>query len=93
MDDLSLPEPQPEVELKRITSEAYRIAQEKMGKADAEATRIYAQAYANDPEFYSFVKSLGVYEKTMDKGTALVLSTDSDFLKYFKSYKDEGLVR
>jgi len=80
-------------ELKRITSEAYRIAQEKMGKADAEATRIYAQAYARDPEFYSFVKSLGVYEKTMDKETSLLLSTDSDFLKFFKSYRDVSRVQ
>jgi membrane protease subunit HflC len=82
-----------EKELKRITSEAYKIAQEKMGKADAEATGIYAQAYAKDPEFYMFVKSLGVYEKTMDKETSLLLSTDSDFLKFFKSYRDEGLVK
>ncbi|MCF8144019.1 MAG: protease modulator HflC [Deltaproteobacteria bacterium] len=80
-------------ELKRITSEAYRIAQEKMGKADAEATTIYAQAYDKSPEFYSFVKSLGVYEKTMDKDTSLILSTDSDFLRFFKSYRDEGVVR
>jgi len=79
-------------ELKRITSEAYRTAQEKMGKADAEATTIYAQAYARDPEFYMFVKSLGVYEKTMDKETSLLLSTDSDFLRFFKSYKDGSRV-
>jgi membrane protease subunit HflC len=82
-----------EKELKRITSEAYKIAQEKMGKADAEATAIYAQAYAKDPKFYMFVKSLGVYEKTMDKETSLLLSTDSDFLKFFKSYRDEGLIK
>jgi membrane protease subunit HflC len=82
-----------EKELKRITSEAYKIAQEKMGKADAEATGIYAQAYAKDPGFYMFVKSLGVYEKTMDKETSLLLSTDSDFLKFFKSYREEGVVK
>jgi len=82
-----------EKELKRITSEAYKIAQEKMGKADAEATAIYAQAYAKDPEFYMFVKSMGVYEKTMDKETSLILSTDSDFLRFFKSYRDQGLVK
>jgi modulator of FtsH protease HflC len=64
-----------------------------MGKADAEATTIYAQAYDKSPEFYSFVKSLGVYEKTMDKDTSLILSTDSDFLRFFKSYRDEGVVR
>ena len=76
-----------EKELKRITSEAYKVAQEKMGKADAESTMIYAQAYSQDPEFYSFVKSLDVYEKTMDKESSLLLSTDSDFLQFFKSYK------
>ncbi|MBW1781043.1 MAG: protease modulator HflC [Deltaproteobacteria bacterium] len=77
-----------EKELKRITSEAYKTAQEKMGKADAESTMIYARAYDKDPEFYSFVKSLSVYEKTMDKETSLLLSTDSDFLRFFKSYQE-----
>ena len=71
-------------ELKKITSEAYKTAQEIMGKADAESTMIYAQAYENDPDFYSFVKSLDVYQNAMDSKTFLLLSTDSDFLKYFK---------
>ncbi|HDZ89545.1 MAG: protease modulator HflC [Deltaproteobacteria bacterium] len=78
-----------EKELKRITSEAYRTAQEIMGKADAESTRIYASAYSRDPPFYSFLKSLEVYQKTMDKESTLLLSTDSDFLQFFKSYKPE----
>ena len=82
-----------EKELKRITSEAYKVAQEIMGKADAQATEIYAQAYAKDPEFYMFVKSMGVYEKTLDKETSLLLSTDSDFLKFFKSYREEGVLK
>lgn len=76
-----------ERDLKQITSEAYRKAQEIKGKADAEATRIYAQAYNKDPDFYSFVKTLDIYRKTMNKDSCLVLSTDSDFLKYFKGYK------
>ena len=73
-----------EKDLKKITSEAYKTAQEIMGKADAESTMIYAQAYENDPDFYSFVKSLDVYQNAMDSKTFLLLSTDSDFLKYFK---------
>jgi membrane protease subunit HflC len=73
-------------DLKKITSEAYRTAQEIKGKADAESTLIYAQAYNKDPDFYSFLKSLEVYEGTMDKESSLVLSTSSDFLKYFKGY-------
>ena len=73
-------------ELKKITSEAYKTAQEIMGKADAESTLIYAKAYDKDPDFYSFVKSLDVYQKTMDDKSFLLLSTDSDFLRYFKGY-------
>ena len=76
-----------EKELKRITSEAYRTAQVIKGKADAEATMIYAQAYNRDPDFYYFLKSLDVYKETMDKDTSLVLSTDSDFLKYLRDYE------
>ena len=76
---------QKERELKRIQSEAYRQAQEIQGRADAEATRIYAQAYNLDPEFYQFMKTLETYRTIMDKETLLVLSTDSEFLKYIKS--------
>jgi len=75
-----------ERDLKQITSEAYRTAQEIMGKADAEATRIYAQAYNMDPDFYSFVKTLEIYKDVLDDKNSLILSTDSEFLKYFKGY-------
>jgi len=75
-----------EKELKRITSEAYRKAQELMGTADAEATRIYANAFNNDPEFYSFINTLAIYKDSVDKETWLMLSTTSDFMKYLKRY-------
>ncbi len=78
-----------ERELKRITSEAYREAQEIMGKADAESTKLYAQAYGNDPEFYSFIKTLEIYKDVLDDKSSLILSTDSEFLKYFKSYSSD----
>lgn len=73
-----------ERELKRINSEAYRVAQEVKGKADAEATDIYAGAYNADPEFYSFLKTMEVYRETLSNDSTLVLSTDSDFLGYLK---------
>ena len=76
-----------ERDLKEITSIAYRKSQEIKGKADAEATLIYARAFNKDPDFYSFLQTLDIYKKTMDKETSLVLSTDSDFLRYFKSLK------
>jgi len=76
-----------EKDLKKIDSEAYRKAQELMGKADAEATLIYAQAFGRDPDFYSFLQTLDIYKETMGKDSALILSTNSDFLRYFKGYE------
>ena len=78
-----------ERDLKRITSEAYRQAQEIKGKADAEATLLYAKAFGLDPEFYSFVKTLEIYREAFNKDSSLVLSTDSDLLKYLKSYSQK----
>jgi len=78
-----------ERDLKLITSEAYRVAQEIKGKADAEATILYAKAYGLDPEFYSFVKTLEVYGQALDKNSSLILSTDSEFFKYLEGYKDK----
>ena len=75
-----------ERDLKLITSEAYRKAQEIKGKADAESTKLYAKAYGVDPEFYSFTRSLEIYNEALDKESSLVLSTDSEFFKYFKGY-------
>ena len=76
-----------ERDLKLITSEAYRVAQEIKGKADAEVTRLFASAYGVDPEFYSFTKTLESYSQALDKDSSIVLSTDSEFFKYFNGYK------
>lgn len=75
-----------EKELKQITSEAYRKAQMIKGKADAESTKLYAQAYGVDPDFYSFIKTLEIYGDTLGKDSSLVISTDSEFFKYLKGY-------
>jgi membrane protease subunit HflC len=75
-----------ERDLKLITSEAYRKAQEIKGKADAESTKLYAKAYGVDPEFYSFIRTLEIYNESLDKESSLVLSTDSEFFKYLKGY-------
>ena len=76
-----------EKELKRITSEAYKTAEEIKGKADGEATLIYARAFGKDPDFYSFLRTLEIYKESIGKDTSLILSTDSEFLKYFKGYE------
>ena len=77
-----------ERELKRITSEATRTSQEIKGKADAEATKIYAWAYDRNSEtreFYRFLKTMETYESTFDKDDWLILSSESDFYKYLKN--------
>lgn len=74
-----------ERELKRISSEAYRKVQVVKGKADAEAIKIYAQSYGNDPDFYSFLKTLEMYKSTFDDKSTLVIGTDSEFFKYLKN--------
>lgn len=74
-------------ELRVIESEAYRTAQEIRGKADAEAADIYAAAYNRDPEFYRFLKSMGTLEESLDAETMLLLSTDSELLRYLGSAK------
>ncbi len=72
-------------ELKAITSEAYRQAQVITGKADAEAVNIYAAAYGQNPDFYSFMKTLETYKDTIDAKSTVILTTDSDYYKYLKS--------
>ncbi len=69
-------------ELQQIQAEAYRTAQEVKGKADAKAIKIYADAYNKDPEFYSFVKTLETYRKTINAHTTLILTTENDFYEY-----------
>jgi len=74
-------------ELKLITSEAYRQAQSLVGKADAEAVNIYAQAYTQNPEFYSFLKTTETYKNTIDANSTIILTTDSDYYRYLKGLK------
>ncbi len=72
-------------ELKVVTSSARQEAEQIKGKADAEATKLYAQAYSQDPEFYSFLKSLESYEKVLGKNTKMVVPSDSEFYKYLNA--------
>ncbi|MBU0605171.1 MAG: protease modulator HflC [Candidatus Omnitrophica bacterium] len=74
-------------ELKLITSEAYRQAQGIVGMADAEAISLYAQAYTQDADFYSFLKTLETYKHTIDENSTIILTTDSDYYKYLKGLK------
>ena len=74
-----------ERELSRIQSVAYSQAEQIRGQADGEATRIYAAAYNRDPSFYAFIKSLETYELTADPSSILILTTDSELLRFIKN--------
>lgn len=74
-------------ELKVIESEAYRQAQQIQGKADAEATAIYAKAHNGDPDFYRFLKTMEVFDETLDKDTTLLLDTNGEFFRFLEKSK------
>ena len=77
-----------ERDLLSIQSGAYRKEQEIKGKADAEATGIYASAYNSSPtaaDFYQFVKTLETYNKTLGKDTTTIFTSNSDLFRLFKN--------
>jgi membrane protease subunit HflC len=75
-----------------IVAEAYRDAQKAKGEGDAKATSIYAQAFAPNPEFYAFYRSLEAYRGSFrSKTDVLVVEPNSEFFKYMKnSGHDKG---
>jgi len=71
-----------------LLAKAYEDAQKIRGTGDAEAARIYAEAYNKDPEFFSFYRSLQAYRDSLDTNDqVLVLEPDSEFFRYFNSMK------
>ena len=77
-----------ERDLAQIQSEALRQSNVIRGKADAEATSIYAAAYnrsAQSKDLYTFLKSMETLEKSLDDKTSIVISTNSELFKYLKN--------
>ncbi len=71
-----------------IQADAQRQAQILRGQGDAEATRIFAEAFNRDPEFYNFYRSLQAYRTAFgDNSTTMVLSPDSEFFRYFRDQR------
>jgi modulator of FtsH protease HflC len=71
-----------------IESDAYRDAELIRGEGDAESAAIYASAYKQDPEFYSFMRSLQAYRESFaNKGDVMLVEPDSEFFRYLKSSK------
>lgn len=76
-------------EMARITSEAYRKSLEIRGKSDADATRIYADAFGKDPDFFGFYRTLDFYRNFNNPKGSFVLTTDAEIFKYLKGSGDK----
>ncbi|WP_112198117.1 protease modulator HflC [Rahnella sp. NRRL B-41462] len=70
----------------RTVAEAERTARITRGEGDAEAAKLFADAFSQDPDFYAFIRSLRAYEASFKSGNdVMVLSPDSDFFRFMKS--------
>ncbi len=67
-----------------IIAEAKKINEETRGGADAKATKIYADAYQKDMDFFKFLRSHDVYRDSLREGTTLLMDANSKFFKYLK---------
>ncbi|EMP56050.1 HflB protease modulator [Marinobacter santoriniensis NKSG1] len=71
-----------------ILAEAFSKSEKIRGEGDGAAARTYARAYSQDPDFYSFYRSLSAYQKSFaNKNDIMVIDSDSDFLKFLKDPK------
>lgn len=69
-----------------LLAESQRDAQILRGEGDRKAIEIYANAFNKDPDFYAFTRSMEAYRNTLaDPDAKMILSPDSQFLRYFKS--------
>jgi len=64
-----------------LVADARQKAEIMRGDGDAQAVKIFADAYGRDPEFYEFVRTLEAYRRTIGEGTTLILSPKSDFFR------------
>ncbi len=65
-----------------LIAEAYKQEQATRGEGDGQATKIYAEAFEKDPKFYSFIRSMEAYKKSLKSDTTILLSEDSEFLRF-----------
>lgn len=72
-------------QLAEIRSAGRRDAEVIRGRADAEATRIYNEAFGADPEFHAFFRTLESYGKSLGEDVTFVIGGDSDYFRYLRS--------
>ena len=71
-------------EVQILTAEARKQADITRGQGDAQAVKIFADAYGRDPDFYQLVRTLEAYRNSITDGTTLILSPNSEFFRYLK---------
>ena len=71
-------------EVQILTAAARKQAEITRGEGDAQAVKIFADAYGRDPEFYQLVRTLEAYRNSITDGTTLMLSPNSEFIRYLK---------
>ena len=71
-----------------ILANANKTAQELRGNGDAAAAKLYSQAFAQEPQFYSFIRSLKAYESSFEgSDNMMILKSDSDFFRFMQAPK------
>lgn len=75
---------QAEMERTIILAKAYKEAEQLKGDGDAQAVKIYAEAFERDPEFYEYYRSLEAYKRSLKDGTTLIVTPDVKFFEYLK---------
>jgi membrane protease subunit HflC len=71
-------------EVQILMAEARKQSEILRGQGDAQAVKIFADAYGRDPEFYQLVRTLEAYRNSITEGTTLILSPNSEFFRYLK---------
>ena len=73
-----------------LIAEAQRQAEFLRGDGDAAAAKIFAEAFGQDVEFFTFYRSMQAYRDSLQaNGTTMVLAPDSEFFRYFRSFLGE----
>ena len=68
-----------------ILADADKKSNQIRGQGEAEAIRILAESLEQDPEFFSFRRSLEAYQRVLNAGTTVILSADADLFKFLDS--------
>jgi len=80
-------------EVRILLADAQQTAQVTRGEGDAQAARIFAEAYGRDPEFYAFQRTLEAYRTALAQGTTVILSPKSEFLRFLDRAELPGAER